>query len=392
VTAHPVSKLTLNANIRYQDQRDKTPIAVYNTENGDFWQNSHLNRKNTNAKLQASYLFPTNIRGTFGIDYEQIKRELPTPWVPGTTNGVILGGLSGLRGKTEETGYWGELRKSISETMTGSVSYRYAHRDGSDGWWFVCDPSSATSCPPLSYGGSWDPGAIQAKLNWLGSFPYMLSDRNEEKIRAVADWTPTDRWTLQFVFQNQSDRYDSPSLAGLQKTKLNLYSLDSSFALTDNWKLTGYASLGNNWSNTGQNSGYRTSIKDTTTAFGAGITGKPSGKWEVGGKVSYLNDVTKYPFTLYDQNTNAAAINQVDTYGGLPNVAYREFRLNAYGKYALEKHADLRLDFIYFWAQLHDYNWSNVGVPFTYQDNTTLTIDPNQEVGFLGVTYIYKMQ
>ena len=389
ITAHPISKLTLNANVRYENKKDKTPIAVYNTEDGDFWQNSDISKKDTNAKLEASYLFPTNIRGTIGVDYAKIDRELPSPWVPGTSNGVLIGGLSGLRGKTEEWGYRAELRRSISDTLIGAVSYGYSKRDGSD-YYFIC--GGFTPCAPLTYGGQYSAETLATQLGGTGVFPYMFTDRKTQKVRATADWTPLDRLSIQFVFENLSNHYDADSSAALQKSDMNLYSVDSSYALSDAWKLTGYASLGDQKIQTGQSSGYRASIKDTTTAFGLGLTGKPSGKWEVGGKLSYLNDVTKYPFSLYDGNTNASANNQVDTYGGLPNVAYREFRLNAYGKYALEKHADLRLDFIYFWAQLHDYNWSNVGVPFTYQDNTTLTIDPNQEVGFLGVTYIYKMQ
>ena len=389
VTARPLPKLTLNANVRYQDQKDKTPIAVYNVDGTDFWENARVSHTNTNAKIEASYLFPTNIRGTFGVDYEKIKRELPSPWVAGTSNGVLLGGLSALRGETKEWGYRAELRRSIAETLTGAVSYRYSQRDGSD-YYLIC--GGFTPCAPLTYGQLYGAGTLQAYFNGTGAFPYMFNDRKTEKVRAVADWTPTDRWSMQFVAENQSIRYNAVSSGGLQQTKMTLYSLDSSYELSENWKLTGYVSWGDQKNNTGQNSGYRTSIKDTTTAYGLGLTGKPSGKWEVGGKVSYLDDITKYPYTLYSENTNATALNQVDTYGGVPNVAYREFRVNAFGKYALDKKSAIRADVIYFWAQLHDYNYNNVGVPFTYQDNTTLSIDPNQEVAFFGLTYIYKLK
>jgi MtrB/PioB family decaheme-associated outer membrane protein len=389
ITARPIPKLTLNANVRYENKKDKTPIAVYNVEDTDFWQNPHLSNKNTNAKIEASYLFPTNIRGTFGVDYEKIKRELPPPWVPGTTNGVLVAGLSGLRGETQEWEYRAELRRSISETLTGALSYRYSERDGSD-YYFIC--GGFTPCAPLIYGGQYSAETLATQLGGTGVYPYMLQDRKTNRLRATADWSPLDRLSIQFMVENQSNRYDADTSAGLQKTNMTLYSLDSSYALSNTWKLTAYASLNDQKINTGQSSGYRTSINDRTTAFGLGLTGKPTSKWEVGGKLSYLNDVTKYPFTLYSGNTNAAAINQVDTYGGLPNVAYREFRLNAYGQYALKKNSDLRFDLIYFRAQLHDFNWTNVGVPFTYQDNTTVTIDPNQQVWFVGVTYIYKMK
>jgi len=386
LTAHPIPKLTLNANILYEDRKDKTPLAVYNIEGAapsTTWTNTPIGLTKTTGKVEASYLLPAMIKGTLGVNYQKIDRDLPAP-------GVEVAGLTGLRGNTEEWGIRGELRRSISETITGAVSYEYRDRDGSD-WWNLCT-SAACTAAGLVYGGTYPNGTMQSANNDLGAYPYMLADRKQEKIRASADWLPTENLSIQFVVQNQSDRYAPPSSAGLQKTNMTTYSVDSSLALSESWKLTAYASLGEQKVHTGQNTGYRASIKDTTTAFGLGVVGKPTGKLEIGGKVSYLDDVTKYPFTLYDGNTNAAAINQINTYGGLPNVAYREFRLNAYGKYALQKNADIRVDLIHFWAQLHDYNWTYLGVPFTYQDNTTVSIDPNQQVTFLGVTYIYKFK
>jgi MtrB/PioB family decaheme-associated outer membrane protein len=384
LSAHPIPKLTVNANFRYLDRQDRTPLAVYNIENTTTWTNSPVSYRNGNAKLEASYLFPTNVRGTLGVDYNMIDRATPAP-------GVDVAGLTALRRKTEEWGVRGELRRSISETLIGAVSYGYAERKGGSDWWNLCTNAGCTAAG-LVYGGTYNNETMQYANNNLGAYPYMLADRKESKFRATADWTPTDRLSFQVMYQNQADHYSPPSSAGLRKSDMNLVSLDSSLALSDKWKVTAYASLGDQKIQTGQNSGYRANIKDTTTAFGLGLTGKPTGRLEVGGKLSYLNDVTKYPFSLYDGNTNAPANNQVDTYGGLPNVAYRELRFNAYGKYALDKHSEIRADVIHFWAQLHDYNWGYLDVPFTYQDNTTLTIDPNQQVTFLGLTYIYKMK
>ena len=87
VTAHPLPRLTVNGNLRYEDRNDKTPVAVYNKESSlnsagttytvETWSNSLTSNKKTSGKLEAIYLFPANLRGTFGIDYEKVERELP---------------------------------------------------------------------------------------------------------------------------------------------------------------------------------------------------------------------------------------------------------------------------------------------------------------------------
>ena len=80
------------------------------------------------------------------------------------------------------------------------------------------------------------------------------------------------------------------------------------------------------------------------------------------------------------------------TYGGLPDVTYRETKLNLYGKYALQKNADVRVDLIRYQAKLDEWAWGYNGVPFTYQDNTTVSLNPNQSVTIVGATYIYKFK
>ena len=375
LVAHPLPKLTVNANVRYEDKKDKTPLALYNIETPDIWTNSPISNTKTSAKLEGSYLLPARIRATVGVDYDQIKRTLPYP-------GVIVAGLSGLRAETAETGGRVELRRSVSESLIGAVSYGHSERRGSD--WI--STSSATRGAMFSN---------EAIYTGTGAYPYMLSNRKRDKVRVSADWTASDRLSMNFAVEDHRDRYQTPSTAGLQQSDMTLYSVDASYALTYKWKLTGYVSQGNQKLRTGQNSGYRATLKDVSTAVGLGLTGKPTGRLEVGGKLSYINDVNKYSYVISDYNTstgaNLAAI-QAQAAVGLPDVTYRETKLNLYGKYALQKNADLRLDLIHFRAKLDEWTWGYNGVPFTYQDNTTISIDPNQSVTFVGLTYIYKMK
>jgi len=382
---HPMARLSVNAKLRYEKNDDKTPIAVYNVENGTFWSNGHQTNEKTNGKIEATYLFPANFRGTFGVDYEKVKRELPLPAPIVGPSGVELAGFSGLRGETTEVGVRAELRRSISETLIGAVAVSHSKRDGSD-WYSL---SGAT------YGQLLSASQILAAApatGPTGAYPFTLTDRTRDKVRVTADWTATDRLSLQFVAEGGDDKYEPPSTAGLQKSKLSLFSVDASYVMTDAWKLTAYASQGDQTINTGQNTGYRAELKDNNTAIGVGLTGKLSGRLEVGGKLSYVNDVNKYAYTGLYPTANTGAQQQVAAYGGLPDVTYRETKLSVYGKYALRKNADVRLDVIRYQAKLDEWAWGYSGVPFVYQDNTTVTLNPNQSVTFIGATYIYKFK
>ena len=391
LTTHPMAKMTVNANLRYQKTDDKTPIAVYNTEGGTFWSNGHLTNDKTNGKVEASYLLPGSVRGTFGIDYEKINRELPLAEPVVGTGGVLLAGFNGLRGETTEVGYRAELRRSISDTLIGAVGYTHSKRDGSD-WYNLCTNAACTTAG-LVYGGIYPGSTLSAATLNTGAYPFTLSDRTRDKVRLSADWSASDQLSVQFVAEGGDDKYEPPSSAGLQKSKLSLYSVDATYVISEKWRLTGYVSQGEQTINTGQNTGYRAELKDDNTALGIGLTGKLSGRLEVGGKLSYINDVNKYglnPYVPASGIPNAALAAQAAV--GLPDVTYRETKLNLYGKYALKKNADVRVDLIHFQAKLNEWAWGFNGVPFTYQDNTTVTIDPNQSVTLVGVTYIYKFK
>ena len=76
--------------------------------------------------------------------------------------------------------------------------------------------------------------------------------------------------------------------------------------------------------------------------------------------------------------------------GGLPDVTFRDLRLKLFGKYALEKNADIRVDLVHDRQKLNEWTWGFNGVPFAYSDNTTVGLNPNQNVTFVSVRYTYK--
>jgi hypothetical protein len=71
---------------------------------------------------------------------------------------------------------------------------------------------------------------------------------------------------------------------------------------------------------------------------------------------------------------------------------YRMSILKLYGKYALENNADIRVDLMHQTMRFDEWSWGHGGTPFTYSDNTTVSMQQNQSVNFVGASYIYKFR
>ncbi|MCX8115836.1 MAG: MtrB/PioB family outer membrane beta-barrel protein, partial [Burkholderiaceae bacterium] len=175
----------------------------------------------------------------------------------------------------------------------------------------------------------------------------------------------------------------------LRDTKMSLYSLDGSYAASDAWSFNAYLSQGRQKLNQARPAGYVLAFDNKTTAFGLGVTGKPGEKLEVGGGLSFINDKNVYDQSL-DPGASLNTALLLAATGGLPEIVFRRTELRLFGRYALSKASALRLDGIHQRTKFDDWSHGYNGVPFTYSDNTTLTLQPQQNVTFVGVTYIYS--
>lgn len=367
LTMRPVAKLSLLANLRHEDKDDKTPIDLYNVEGATRFTNSNLSSRKLSGKVEASYQLLATTRATLGVDYQSVKRDLPP-----SSNTVA--GLSGLRGKTEETGYRAELRQRVGDDLSGSLAYVSSRRTGSD-WYNV-----ATK-------------AVDASLDnsTTAVFPMSLMDRKRDKWRLSADWSPTERLSLQIFAEDGTDRYPMETMRGLQDTGMSLFSIDATWSVTDNWKLAGYASHGRQVLHVNHSTGYVASLKNSTQTFGIALTGTPTERLQVGADLSYTNERDRYDQALAPALSAANRAFLVAS-GGLPDVVYRLTALKLFGKYAVDKNSDVRFALIHQRARLNEWSWDNNGVPFAYSDNTTVSMNPNQNVTFFGVNYIYRWQ
>jgi len=379
LAARPTPKLSLLADYRFDDRDDRTPLALYNVIGGagttTYLTYTNRNRDYTKnrGKLQASYQFDADYRGTLGIDYESIDRGTFTP-----TSAVF--GVSALRQKTEEIGWRAELRRRMTETFSGAISYVASQRDGS-GW-----------LRPVSWGAGVVPyGNPGTYITSTATFMPTLADRERDKVRLNAVWQPSDALTLQFSADYGRDTFSSPSVQGLQRTDMQLFSVDADYALSVRWSLNGYVSRGSQTLDQARPAGYLMAFDNDNTAAGVGVVGRPTSQLQIGGTLSYFNDRNVYAQTL-DPATNLANVALLQATGGLPDVVFRTIEWRLFGRYALSKTSSVRLDLIHQRARFNDWTYGLEGTPFLFSDNTTVTQLQKQHVTYIGLSFTHRWE
>jgi hypothetical protein len=112
IVSRPLPKLTLRGDLRYEDRDDRTPVVRYFTGAGGTatGHNEPRSVRTTKGSAEASYLLPAQFTLVGGIGYEEKKRN--------TSDVRVVS----YRETTEEMSYRAELRRSMSETLTGAVS------------------------------------------------------------------------------------------------------------------------------------------------------------------------------------------------------------------------------------------------------------------------------
>jgi len=372
VVANPIAKLSLVGEYRYTDNEDDTPIVFYNQVGTLSFTNQVTSRTKHDAKLEATYRFPWQLQGTAGVGYTKIDRSF--------TSTASYSGISAQRDETEETSWWLQLRRSLTQSISGSISYLGSSRDGSD--WLAPGPSGiglVTVSDPATQLG---PNAIYMPT---------LADRDRTKVRALLNWMATDALTVQVSADFGRDDYDAPTRFALQETRFDLYSLDVSYVLSEAWSLNGYVSGGSQKLNQYRPQGYILAFDDSSFNAGIGVNGKVSEQIQLGGLLSWISNTDKYDQTL-GADATPANIALLAATGGLPDITYRRFEVKLYGSYALSERSTVRAAAAYQRLTWDDWGFAYGGTPFLYSDNTTVYLQPRQNVGYFGLSYVYSLK
>lgn len=367
LTARPMPKLNVLASLRYHDVQDETPVYSLVGNNGTGAVSVHgtpLSYTTTSGKLEGAYSLPDNYSVIAGLDYNDQDRTVPMGTV---TAGLDTERYVPFRAELEETTYRLQLRKSLSETVNGSLAYLHSDRDGSN----------------------FAPGR-NAAVDQIA--PLHIADRDRDKVRFTADWTPTEALGLQLNVETSKDDYGSSAARphGVHEGKASLYSLDVTYRLNANWQVSAWYShdrseiyqTGRGPSGVGIKDANQ---EDTGNAVGLNLAGTINPKTKVGVDLSWVREKSSIV-----QSWDSGAVTQV------PDISSTATRIKLYAQYALKKNADLRFDVIHERWKSDDWTWlfSN-GNDFQYgttTDGTTVIVDPRQDATFVGIRYIYKFE
>lgn len=360
LSARPLPKLSLLANLRYQDVKDETPVAQFINSGGTTVSNTPYSYETLSGKVEGTYSLAMGYSLIAGLDYSNQDRSVP---VGRLVAGIDQERFVPFRTDLDETTYRLQVRKSLSETLNGSLAYLHSARDG----------STYTTAAAAAGGGA----AIQDLIA-----PIHIADRDRDKWRLTVDWLPSEVLNLQANYEHAKDDYTGRD-RGLLDGKAWLFSLDATYVIKKDWQLTAWYS--HDYTEANQLNGAAVApnrpakLKDTGDSVGLGVQGQVNPKLKIGADLQWIRTHSEYELTT------------------LEDIKNRSTRLKLFADYALKKNADLNFEVIHERWKTDDWTWlfSN-DTPYVYgsnaanSDSTMVITDPKQNATFVGIRYKYK--
>ena len=366
LTSRPMPRLSVVADFRLEDRDDKTPVLVYGPTTNSTWngENEPRSIKTTTARAEANYALPEGFRVIGGVGWEEKERNISAIRIVSA------------RETTEETTWRVELRRAMSETVTGSLALMRSDRGGS--------PFQTT----VIQGGA--PGS-----NLIA--PVHLADRERDKIRLSVNWQPTNPLTVQFIGDKARDEYsgrDDPRL-GPRKGEASFFSVDAAYTFSERWQANAWysrndtsfdhaaceAATGNPAAcpATAADPVWAASLRNLATSLGFGMRGR-TGPFDIGADFSYSD--------IRDESHLDAVAGTGAVVNSLPDIRTKLQRVNVFGRYALQKNSGVRLDLVFERFETDDWTWPT----WAYADGTRLQENPVQKASFVGASYYYRFQ
>ena len=365
--------LKLFASWRHEETTDKTAKRLVA---GTTYFNSPESHKADWGKINADYHFGGGYSLTAGLDSAAKKSA---EWE---------------RQKVEELTQRVALRKTMGESVNGTLTLSHSDRTGSD--WTVAA---------------------------LTQYPVFLADRSRNTVRGLIDWTPEEKLNLQFSFERYLDRY-TRSNYGLDSGRGQVFSVDGSYTLSESWKFNSWysrqtgasrqnmlgavCSTGNNNTCTSNTYTNRTepdytqwlpwnaTLTQNSDQFGLGIEGR-SGIVEMGMQYLYSRDLNRQTISDLPATTATARAGAPGAYtytqtavhpgaGVLPDTRYTLNSLRLHAIYPYSKKTKLRMDAVYDLRKMDDYTWRN----WVYADGTQVYVAPKQTTRIIAFTLIHS--
>ena len=366
LTTRPLARLSLRADLRYENRDDRTPVFRYyptqniatSTNNGE---NEPRDVKTRSGKLDATYQLPLALRLGGGVEVVQKTRNSPP------VRSV------GFRETTDETTYNVSLRRSIGESATGALTLLHGERTGSD---FLIN---------VFNGGAVYSNAIA---------PLHLADRDRDTVRGVLNWAPTEALSLNFRGDFSQDSYTGRKSTGFElgprKGEQQFFSLDGAYTFSERLQATAWISRTTNryenatcpesgapltCTNTSAAPVWGSKLGNFDTSFGLGVRSQPSGPLKLG--ADFVQSRVRDELSLAAISPPVSTAINAAT---LPDFTTRVRTLRLYADYALRRQTGIRVQFVQDRYTTDDWTWAN----WAYTEGTTVRQDPNQLVNFIG--------
>jgi MtrB/PioB family decaheme-associated outer membrane protein len=364
LTSLEFNRFDLQANVRYEDRDDKTPeaqfisAAVPNLQlAGVTGLNKPRSWSSLKTKLEAGYLLPQNFKLLGGWELDQQKREASEQYRK-----------VNFREETDESTVRLELKRSLYDSINGSIALSQAKRTGSD---YL--PSTY-----VDVNGAL-PGTPTSEL----VNPLIWADRDRTAWKASVDWAPLDSLAVRMVYEIADDQYDDRPL-GPRDGSRQFGSIEASYAISDRWQAHFWWSQDDlrAMQRTRTNPALATSqewqanLRQASESVGAGLQGRMRSGVEIGADVSYSKQTA-------EQRMQALTGAPVTS---LPDYYYRLTEVKLFASFPIDKNSGVRMDYAFYDWQTDDWTWRD----WTYRDGTTLTQDATQQTHFVGVSYNYR--
>ncbi len=378
LSARPFSNLTLRGDYRYDNRADNTPVFVYfptqatGTATTDGTNEPRSIRTQT-AKFEASYRLPMGFRLTGGLGWEEKKRNSPP------VRSVDF------REKTDETTARVELRRAVSESVTGAIAYLHSNRGGSE--WL----------PMTSLNGTQSPAGIA---------PLHLIDRDRDTLRMTVNWVPLDRLSLNARYDTSRDKYTGRGIVafdiGPKKGTGSNLSLDAAYSFNDavsgslwysrnensyqsaDCQTGGVGATANICTNNAANPVWSSDVRNISDTWGIGLRAKLTAKFDL--NADLMDSKVRDQFGMNSVSPAASVVT------ALPNINTRVTTFKLTGIYSIDKKSGVRMFYVHDRFRTDDWTWANWTYNAVNDGGTTIRQNPNQKVDFIGAAYQYRFQ
>lgn len=427
LTTQPMRNLSVNASVRYDERKNKTPIEEFLVTAGDapgattLFENEPINRRLENFALEGEYRIARGQAVRAEYQRENIKRWSSAHESPFRAENTY-----------EDTVRF-EFRNNFSDTLQGRISYAYSERRHSE--YEEGDPLPQNPPAPLPAADPFLPGFEH----------FFLAERNRNKLRSQVTWQASDTLAVQGSLDYNKDKY-KPEF-GVKESRSWIGTVDASVAASDRLTFSAFYSFEDLRNELESRTIGRATIsaagvpptfvphvsgppcapftnqsgrlpedyytdpcrqwtqtqgdKIHTVGLSARYRGLMAGRLDVGADVAYSQARTPISVTggaYFGTGVPSSATgNQFIPAESFSDITTRFTQLRLSGTYAIDKKSSVRVQYIY--GRLKSSDWaydayanSLLGVLAVQNYVGPGMTSPNYDVNVIGISYIYRFR